>query len=106
MVATATIATKKLTIPQIRAAYPGRSEGRPLSASTITRWILQGCMAVSGQKVRLRASRCGYRWLIDPEDLEAFFAALGGDAAEEARSPAARNRSSEAASKELDAIGA
>jgi hypothetical protein len=101
------IAKKKLlTILQVRQQLPGRADGMP-SASTITRWIIAGVTSVNGEKVKLKATRCGWRWLIDPVDVDAFFAALGGEVTESTlRTPAERMRSSAAANKELDAVGA
>lgn len=95
-----------LTLVQIAANIPG---ARRLSPSTITRWILQGCPIRDGsRRVKLAATRCGHRWLVYQTDLDAFFAALRGDMASEApeRTPAARNHASEAASKQLEKMGA
>lgn len=69
-------AAEQLTVSQICRAYPG-SRGKPsLNPSTVTRWILSGCPARSGERVKLAASRVGGRWLVSPSDLQAFFAAL------------------------------
>ena len=65
-----------LTVSQVCRAYPG-CRGKPsLNPSTVTRWILSGCPARSGERVKLAASRVGGRWLVSPSALEAFFAAL------------------------------
>jgi len=67
----------RLTVSQVCRAYPG-CRGKPsLSPSTVTRWILRGCPSLSGERVKLSATRVGGRWLIDPANLQAFFTALG-----------------------------
>jgi hypothetical protein len=67
-----------LTISQVCRRVPGKA-GASISPSTVTRWILLGCPARDGIRVRLAATRAGSRWLIDPTDLDAFFARLKGD---------------------------
>jgi hypothetical protein len=69
-----------LTISQICRRLPGARGARNVTPSTVTRWILLGCPARSGERVRLAATRAGSRWLIRLADLDAFFAALAGDA--------------------------
>jgi len=67
-----------MTVSQVCRSLPGsRGNGR-ISPSTVTRWIMGGCPAVTGKRVKLRATRCGGRWLITPEDLDVFFAELAG----------------------------
>ena len=67
-----------LTVSQVCRRYPGKVTGS-ISPSTVTRWILLGCMARDGTRVRLTATRAGSRWLIDPVDLDTFFARLKGE---------------------------
>ncbi len=67
--------TDLLTVAQVCGRLPGKTGGR-VNKSTVTRWIIDGCPARDGTRVRLAATRCGSRWLIDPVDLDAFFAAL------------------------------
>ncbi len=74
-ITTEALAVKLLTVGQVCDCYPGK-RGRRLAPSTVTRWILGGCPGLGGQRVRLRATRCGSRWLISPADLSEFFAAL------------------------------
>ena len=66
---------RQLTISQVCERYPGKSGSR-MNRATPARWILLGCPALDGTRVRLKATRCGSRWLIDPGDLAAFFVAL------------------------------
>lgn len=72
---TKALAARLLTVCQVCAKYPGKGGGR-MAPSTVTRWILSGCPDRNGTRVRLRATRVGSRWLVDPDDLTAFFAAL------------------------------
>jgi len=65
-----------LTVPQVCRRIPGARGNEGVSPSTITRWILSGCPARNGTRVRLAATRAGSRWLIRAADLDAFFAAL------------------------------
>ena len=64
-----------LTILEVCDRLPGK-RGRRVHPSTVTRWILTGCPARSGTRVRLAATRCGSRWVVDPADLDTFFTAL------------------------------
>jgi hypothetical protein len=110
----AVVSGVKLTVSQICRSIPG-SRGKPsLSPSTVTRWILRGCPSLSGERVKLKASRVGSRWMVDPADLEAFFDALGSSrSGEDAPKPGADVRSSRErrlastrAAKELERRGA
>jgi hypothetical protein len=67
------------TLTQIANRYPGARGGKRMNPSTLTRWILQGCPARTGQRVKLAATRVGGRWCVRPADLDAFFAALAGN---------------------------
>lgn len=101
----------QLTVSQVCKRFPGARGARHVTPSTVTRWILAGCPARDGTRVRLAATRCGSRWLVKPTDLDAFFAALAADptatsTAPAPRSPAARRRASEHASRKLEHRGA
>jgi hypothetical protein len=100
-----------LTVSQVCKRFPGARGARNVTPSTITRWILAGCPARDGTRIRLAATRCGSRWLVKPTDLDAFFAALAADplptnTSLAPRSPAARRRATEHAARELHAQGA
>jgi hypothetical protein len=69
--------TGLLTISQVCRALPGARGNRTVNPSTVTRWIVIGCPARNGERVKLSATRCGSRWLIDPAHLAEFFEALG-----------------------------
>jgi hypothetical protein len=100
-----------LTVSQVCRRLPGARGARNVTPSTVTRWILAGCPARSGVRVKLAATRAGSRWLIRLADLDAFFAALKGEssdtppAAPPVRATAARRRA-EAAGRELARRGA
>jgi hypothetical protein len=68
-----------LTIGQLVSRIPGARGARRLSPSTVTRWILRGCPARDGHRVRLRATRAGSRWLVRQSDLDEFFKLLAAD---------------------------
>jgi len=65
-----------LTVSQVCRRLPGARGATHITPSTVTRWILSGCAARNGSRVRLAATRAGSWWLIRQTDLDAFFAAL------------------------------
>jgi hypothetical protein len=101
-----------LTVSRVCRRFPGARGARNVTPSTVTRWILSGCPARNGERVKLAATRCGSRWLIRQCDLNAFFEALatdpGGTTANTPplRSPAARNKASDRAGRDLERRGA
>ena len=99
---------RPLTLAEISASLPGARGAKRLSPATLTRWILQGSLARDGRRVRLKALRCGQRWLVHQSDLDAFFAELSADPAPvmPPRSPSERQRAAEAAGKRLADMGA
>jgi hypothetical protein len=97
-----------LTISQIVARLPGSRGARRVHPATVTRWILTGCPARDGRRVKLAATRAGSRWLVREADLQAFFAALAADAVPPTppRTCTFRLKSSERAARELERMGA
>lgn len=103
-----------LTVSEVCARVPGVRGNKRISPSTVTRWILTGCPARNGQRVRLRAVRGGARWLVRPADLDAFFAALTATETvpqspttqHKSRSEAQRHAASGRAAEELKSRGA
>jgi hypothetical protein len=69
---------RRMTCHQVAAAIAGKFDGRPMHPASVARWIKDGCPDVHGVRVKLRAARIGGRYLIDPGDLDDFFAALAG----------------------------
>ena len=99
----------QLTISQVCRRFPGARGARHVTPPTVTRWILAGCPARNGARIRLSATRCGTRWLIRPSDLDAFFAALAADPTPPAtppRSRAAQKKAAERATRALEKLGA
>jgi hypothetical protein len=102
-----------LTLTQVCSRLPGARGAKRVSPSTVTRWILAGCPARNGTRVRLAATRCGSRWLVHQRDLDAFFTTLAAEPAEPTdpapsppgRTPAQRQRAGEVAARELDQLG-
>ncbi len=101
-----------LTISQIVARLPGSRGARRVHPATVTRWILVGCPARDGRRVKLAATRAGTRWLVRESDLQAFFEALAADptttntSAPAPRTPTARQKASERAALALERMGA
>ncbi|MFO0822511.1 MAG: hypothetical protein U0792_05225 [Gemmataceae bacterium] len=103
-----------LTISQVCRRIPGARGNDRVTPSTITRWILSGCPARNGVRVKLQATRAGGRWLVGQKSLDAFFLALAATDAvpqsptiqQKPRSEAQRQAASEAAAKELKRRGA
>lgn len=68
-----------LTVTQVCNRVPGARGAKRLHPATVTRWILSGCPARDGKRIRLPATRAGSRWLVRPEDLANFFTALAAE---------------------------
>lgn len=90
--------------------FPGVRGNAGVDPSTVFRWVTQGTKATDGSRVKLEAVRVGGRWLTSDQAIARFVAALtGGATAAETpapRQPSARQRSSEAAAKQLEQMGA
>jgi hypothetical protein len=101
-----------LTLSQVCRPYAGARGARHVTPSTVTRWILSGCPARDGTRVRLPATRVGCRWLVSPADLNAFFARLAADPADVVVAPPTKSagsrvdRAAAAAAAELIRRGA
>jgi len=90
-----------------RLLPPGR-RGRPVCLSTILRWILNGALLPSGERLRLEAVRCGGRWITSVEALERWCAKQTPDLDKPyqvSRTIGARARANERAKKELAKAG-
>ena len=103
-------AAELLTVSQICTRLPGKRRGR-LHPSTVARWILRGCPARNGERVRLAATHAGSRWLVHPDDLSEFFRRLAAnpasqDSAPPTRTPTQRQLASERAVARLVKAGA
>lgn len=100
-----------LTVGQVTKLFPPWRNGRPLHVNTVTRWITIGVRLREGGRLRLRATRAPFGWLVEPLDVEVFLAALTADRAGESQRPlltvpAARTRRRrEDIQRELDRAG-
>jgi hypothetical protein len=85
----------------------GMNRGKRLDFSTIWRWVLRGCLAIDGRRVKLEAVRLGGRWLTSREALERFSDALSTPQADqpEPRTPAGRKRDVSSARRKLEKMG-
>lgn len=81
-----------------------------VSFPTIWRWALKGLPGPDGQRVRLRASRLGARWITSTEALQDFADRLTpglneDQASMSMRSAGKRRAASERAAKALEQVG-
>ena len=97
-----------LTITQVVGQLPGARGAKRVHPATVTRWILLGCPSRDGRRIRLKATRCGSRWLVHQTDLDEFFSDLAAEPSPlpTIRSPAEARRANEAAAQRLDKKGA
>ncbi len=68
-----------LSLPQAAKRLPPSRNGRPVSTSTLVRWILHGLLGPDGEIVRLEAVRLGSRWVTDEGALQRFVERLTPD---------------------------
>jgi hypothetical protein len=103
--------TVETPIPLAEAAklIPPARRGKKTHLSTLLRWILQGARNTAGEIVRLEAVRIGNRRMVSRESLQRFAERLtpsiDSTPAPTPRTPTARQKASERASRELDRIG-
>jgi hypothetical protein len=80
-----------------------------VSFPTIWRWALKGLPAPDGQRVRLRASRLGARWITSTQALQEFTdrltPRLDDNPVSSTRSVGKRRAASERAAKALEQVG-
>src|SRR5262249_38740448 len=102
-----TAASPYITAPQVARSQPPGRLGRPVHASTIIRWILNGSRGPDGQIVRLKAVRMGGRWLTTRDWLDDYAQRMTPTygVGSPQSSSAARTRTAERAARELDRIG-
>jgi hypothetical protein len=65
-------------LPALARSLPPLRAGRPVSASTLGRWVNHGAHLPDGRLVRLEAARVGCHWVSSLAALERFLAALAG----------------------------
>ena len=97
-------------LPAAANRLPAYRGGRPVSPSTLWRWIFTGVQLPDGSRVRLEAIRLGRRWLTSLEAIARFSAAQTPVRAPQIslpsspasyRTPAKRTRDSQRADEEL-----
>jgi hypothetical protein len=98
-----------LTLAEACRLLPrGRNGSRP-HLSTVLRWILSGCPAPDGRRVKLAAVRCGAKWVTSRAALQEFVDALTPrqdlEPAPPPRTPGQRRRASERAAEQLEKAG-
>jgi hypothetical protein len=100
---------KPLPLADACQLVPPARRGKKTHLSTMLRWILTGAKSPSGELVKLEALRLGNRWVTSREALQRFAERLtpSTDSLAQAapRTPAARQRASEKAAMQLEAIG-
>lgn len=81
--------------------------GRPVSPSTIVRWIVDGVTGPDGDRVHLEAVRLGARWVTDDASIQRFAAQLTPARTDRPipRTPSALRRADEHAARELKRLG-
>jgi Protein of unknown function (DUF1580) len=82
--------------------------GKPPHPSTIFRWASRGVIGPGGARIRLEAVRLGATWITSAEAIERFCAALtpsNDTAIVTPSTPSQRQRASERAAMELEAMG-
>lgn len=98
-----------ISLSEAARRLPSHRRGRPVHSSCVWRWISRGVTLPTGELVFLQAAKLSGRWLTTGPALQRFLAAqtppVGGEAQPAPRTPAARQRASERAAKELEKIG-
>jgi hypothetical protein len=97
-----------LSLPQAARRFPPYRQERPVSPSTIWRWISAGVRLPDGRRVKLAAIRLSGRWLTSLEAIERFVAAQTPtltDAGSLPRTQAKGRHAAEKAGKELEKLG-
>jgi hypothetical protein len=99
------------SLAQFARRFPWNKESRPVHVATLTRWILKGCRASAGTRIKLRATRFPAGWRTTDEWVAEFLDALTADRAglaapaPSSRAPDRRRRDIERAERELAAAG-
>ena len=103
------VSGKGLSLSQAARRFPSSRLGRPVHSSCVWRWIASGVRLPSGEVVRLEVARLSGRWLTSEPAIERFLAAQTPRADQPTpvapRTPTARQRASERAAKQLEALG-
>ena len=97
-----------LSLAQAARLFPPARLGRPVSPSTVWRWIRRGVRIEGGGVVRLEAVRLSGRWLTSREAIGRFAAAqtpVGSAETPAPRTTGQRRRAAERAGDALEKMG-
>ncbi len=100
-----------LTLSQAAIRFPSYRRGRPVSLGCVARWVIDGVRGPDGQRVHLEAARLSNRWITTPQAIARFIGAqtptiaAPGTPTPAPRSPSVRQRASERAARQLEAVG-
>src|SRR5262249_8075559 len=90
--------------------FPPHRGEKPVSPSTIFRWIMSGIRLADGRQIRLEARRVGGRWLTSPLAIQRFLDRQTPHIGDErpfaaSRTPHQRATAAERAGRELSRVG-
>jgi hypothetical protein len=99
-----------LGLPAAARRLPCFRSDRPVSPSTVWRWIKDGVRLANGRIIRLEAIRLGARWVTSAEALGRFVAAQtpdfeGAPTPAQPRTAGRRQRAADRAGAELARLG-
>src|SRR5687768_8061925 len=63
------------SLSQAARLFPAYRGNRPVSPSTVWRWIFEGVRLADGSRLRLGAARIGGRWLTSAQAIQRFIEA-------------------------------
>src|SRR5579864_3422471 len=61
-----------LSLRDVAKLIPPARLGKPVSFQCVLRWVLDGSLSPSGERVKLEAIRLGSRWITSREALQRF----------------------------------
>jgi len=100
---------KLISLKEASRILPTGRRGQPFHISCLLRWILVGANRYDGERVRLDGVRIGARWVTSKEALARFAEQLTPASTDAApappRTPLARTRAVNCASRRLEADG-
>ena len=97
-----------MLLRQAARRFPSNRKNRPVTLSCILRWIIDGVLDSTGDRVKLEAARCAGKWLTTPGAIERFLARQTPSLQKAnpiPSAPTARRHASERAARELRRLG-
>jgi hypothetical protein len=111
-----TFSEQLLSLAEAARKIPSIKKSGTIHPSAITRWIHQGVLTKSGNRVKLEALKVGQGYFTSAEALDRFFAEVGDNQSSPSdpnpspkskrSTPANRKKRAEAAGRELENLGA